>query len=86
MLQQSLDNLDAMILEEKKRVALEFFNEAWNSAVEEGIEAKILAESAILAIFTQLADAEGPETVSGFVKALPQRDECGDFLPNRSVQ
>jgi len=86
MLQQSDDNLDAMILEEKKRVALEFFNEAWSNATDEGIEPSILAESAVYSALSLLVKAEGEDSVSGILATLPKRHECGHFLPDRSLQ
>ena len=86
MLQQTTDNLDAQILEEKKRVALEFFSEAWSNAIAEGIEASILAESAMFTALTRLSEAEGETKASSLVEALPERFECGHFHPNRSLQ
>jgi len=86
MLQHSHDNLDALILEEKKRVAQEFFYEAWANAISEGVEPSILAESAVSTALSLLVEAEGEKSVDGIVAALPQRHECGHFLPNRSLQ
>ena len=80
------DDLDALILEEKKRVAVEFFNEAWSSAAAEGIEPQILAESALSNALTRLTEAEGDAPVSHLVDALPDRLAWGHFLPNRSIQ
>ena len=86
MLQQTTDNLDAQILEEKKRVALEFFSEAWSNAIAEGIEASILAESAMFTALTRLSEAGGETEASSLVETLPERFECGHFNPNRSLQ
>ncbi len=86
MLQESNENLDALILEEKKRVALEIFQEAWNVAIQEGIEAPILAEIAMFNALTQLGQAEGDESVADLVAALPSRQESGHFVLNRSLQ
>ena len=38
MLRETNENLDALIREEKHRVAVEFMQEAWNSAMQEGID------------------------------------------------
>lgn len=86
MHQQTTDNLDAMIQEEKKRVAMEFFGEAWSSALNEGIEASILAESALFTALTRLTEADGEHLVSLLIDDLPKRMESGHFLPNRSLQ
>ena len=86
MLQQNTDNLDALILEEKKRVALEFFEEAWSNAINEGIVASILAETAVFTALSRLVEAEGEDSITKMVSALPQKHESGHFLPNRSLQ
>jgi len=86
MLQENSDNLDALIREEKHRVALEFFQEAWNSAIQEGIEPSILAETAIKNALTNLSSAEGIEPVTALINDLPDRNESGHFIANRSLQ
>ena len=86
MLQNSVEELDALIEEEKKRVALEYFQEAWSSAVQEGIEPNILAESAVFAAFSQLGAAEGDEVVGDFISGLPALHESGFFLLDRKLQ
>ncbi len=86
MLLDSSDNLDSLIKEEKHRVALEFFQDAWNSAVEEGIEPAILAESALMTALTRLYGNEGEMSVEKLVKSLPARLESGHFDAARSLQ
>ena len=86
MLQNSVDELDALIEEEKKRVAQEYFQDAWSSAVQEGIEPAILAESAIFAIMRQLGETEGDAAVSELIDALPDLQECGQFLTDKKLQ
>ena len=46
--------LDEMIQAEKKQVALEYHNEAWADGMSDGIEAEILAETAITTALTEL--------------------------------
>lgn len=83
---ESTDQLDRLINEEKRRVALEFFQDAWNSAVEEGIEPSILAESALLTAFTQLHTSDGEEPVRALLQTLPDRLESGHFDAQRVIQ
>lgn len=78
--------LDEMIIEEKKRVAVEFFREAWFAALAEGIEPTILAESALYTALSELTRNQGEETVSAIVKRLPEQVECGEFLIDRIIQ
>ena len=86
MLQENSDNLDALIREEKHRVALEFFQDAWNSAIQEGIEPAILADSAIVNALTNLSTAEGDGPVTALITNLPDRNESGHFIADRSLQ
>lgn len=86
MLHETTDNLDALIREEKHRVALEFFQEAWNNAVQEGIEPSILAESALLTALTQLYENDGETSVVELLDTLPDRLESGHFDANRRLQ
>ncbi|MFD0915736.1 hypothetical protein ACFQ14_04890 [Pseudahrensia aquimaris] len=86
MLQPTQDKLDQLILEEKKRVALEFFSEAWAAAIDEGIEPSILAETAMFTAISRLSEEASEKAASDLVEQLPQRFECGDFLANRSLQ
>lgn len=86
MLQNNPDNLDALILEEKHRVAVEFIEEAWNNAVQEGIESSILAESGLFAILTRYHSSEGEEAVVRLIDSLAERLESGHFDADRRLQ
>jgi len=86
MLHEPTENLDALIKEEKRRVALEFFQDAWNAAVQEGIEPSILAETAVFTALTELSEAEGDDSVASLLAALPDRHQSGHFVLNRSLQ
>ncbi len=86
MLHETNENLDALIREEKHRVALEFFQEAWNNAIGEGIEPSILADTAIITALTQLGHAEGETPVCKLIESLPDRQVSGHFVTNRSLQ
>lgn len=80
------DNLDTLIREEKHRVALEIFQDAWANACQEGIEASIVAETALLAALSELQHADGNGAVSDLIDSLPNRLECGHFDPDRTLQ
>jgi len=86
MLRETPENLDALILEEKQRVAVEFIQEAWNSAMQEGIEASILAEAGLLAILTQYHAHEGEKAVVELIEGLAERLDCGHFDADRVLQ
>ncbi len=78
--------LDEMIIEEKKRVAVEFFRDAWFAALAEGIEPHILAESAMFAALSELSRNHGEPSVNAIVSRLPQQIENGEFLIDRVIQ
>jgi len=78
--------LDEMIVEEKKRVAVEFFREAWFAAIAEGIEPHILAESAVFTALSELTSDQGEGSVEIIVDRLPELVKNGTFLINRTIQ
>jgi hypothetical protein len=78
--------LDEMIVEEKKRVAVEYFREAWMAAVAEGIESHILAESALYIALSELTLEQGEGSVETIVNRLPDQVKNGAFLVNRTIQ
>ncbi|MEP0943528.1 MAG: hypothetical protein ABJH63_15815 [Rhizobiaceae bacterium] len=86
MLRETPDNLDALIREEKQRVAAEFIEEAWNSAMQEGIEPSILAESGLIALLTKFHAYDGENAVVKLIEELPERLDCGEFDPHRVIQ
>ena len=86
MLSENPDNLDALIREEKQRVAVEFIQEAWNNATREGIEPSILAESALVTILTQYYANDGERAVVDLVQGLSDRLESGQFDAKRVLQ
>ena len=86
MLRETNENLDALIREEKHRVAVEFMQEAWNSAIQEGIEPSILAESGVMAILTQFHKNEGEDAVLALIGGLEEKLDCGLFDADRILQ
>ena len=75
--------LDEMIQAEKKQVAFEYHNEAWADGISDGIEAEILAETAIATALTELVRRHGEDDVLEMVETLRQRIEYGEFRPDR---
>ena len=86
MLPATVDELDRLLHEEKQRVAFEFFKDAWDAALEEGIEPAILADSAVEAALTGLDCTDGQTAVSEAIRRLSQRHECGGYITGRRLQ
>lgn len=78
--------LDEVIMAEKKQVAIEYHNEAWADGISDGIEAEILAETAISTALTELARRHGESEVLEFLDLLRERIVHGEYLPDRSLQ
>ena len=77
--------LDAMIEAEKKQVAFEYHSEAWADGMSDGIEADILAETAISTALTELVRLHGEAKTLSLVDALRRRIEHGEFRPERNL-
>ncbi|WP_224007613.1 hypothetical protein [Aureimonas sp. SA4125] len=77
--------LDAMIEAEKKQVAFEYHNEAWADGISDGIEAEILAETAISTALTELVRLHGEGEVLELLDGLRQRIEFGEFRSDRGL-
>ena len=86
MLRETSDNLDALIREEKQRVATEFIDDAWNSAIQEGIEPSILAESGLMALLTRYHAHDGENAVVMLIESLTEKLDCGAFDAQRVIQ
>ncbi|WP_102957833.1 hypothetical protein [Mangrovicella endophytica] len=79
-------DLEEMIAAEKKQVAFEYHNEAWADGISDGIEAEILAETAISTALTELVRLHGEDEVLTMLDALRQRIEFGEFRLDRNLQ
>ena len=77
--------LDAMIEAEKKQVAFEYHNEAWADGISDGIEAEILAETAISTALTELVRLHGEDEVLELLDGLRKRIEFGEFRAERGL-
>jgi ribosomal protein S12 methylthiotransferase accessory factor YcaO len=78
--------LDEMIVAEKKQVACEYHNEAWADGICDGIEAEILAETAISTALTELVRRQGEADVIALLDTMRERLSHGEFRPDRSLQ
>ncbi len=85
MIDMQSAELDEMIVAEKKQVAFEYHNEAWADGISDGIEAEILAETAISTALTELVRAHGEDDVLLMLDALRKQIEYGEFRLDRSV-
>jgi hypothetical protein len=71
---------------EKKRLALTYLTDAWNAAMDEGVDCEILAHAALFTALAELIDTYGEEAVAELAGSLPRRIKSFEFSPFRSVQ
>ena len=70
----------------EKRLALTYLSEAWNAAMDEGVDAEILAHAALFTALAELIETYGEDAVAELAGSLPRRIKAFEFSPLRSVQ
>jgi hypothetical protein len=65
--------------EEQKRFALEAILAAWDEALRKGVDAEMLASTAIFAALADMVDIYGEEAVAEMCDGLPARVRAGEF-------
>lgn len=81
-----LDEIDALILEEKKSIANEYFSEVWEAANAEGIEPSLMAETLIHNALKQLAAARGDAEANKIIFDIRGMEANGEFLLDKTFQ
>ena len=74
------------INEEPKLVALRYLLEAWEEAVQDGIDSDCLATAAIFAALSDMIESYGEEPVAKMAEGLAERIRIGEFTVARSMQ
>ena len=64
---------------DKKGRALQLILDAWDTALQEGAEAEVLASVAIYAALADMVDRYGEDAVAEFCATLPERKKRGEF-------
>lgn len=72
--------------EEPKHVALRYLLEAWDEAIQDGIDSDCLATAAIFAALSDMIESYGEEPVAKMTETLADRIRIGEFTIGRSVQ
>lgn len=81
-----LEELDALILQEKRSIARQYFSDAWDAALSEGIEEDIMAEEIVRGVLLELARSNGQHAVSRFLNELSEGENKGAFIPDLTLQ
>lgn len=72
--------------EEPKQIALRYLLDAWDEAIQDGIESDCLATAAIFAALSDMIDSYGEEPVAKMAEGLAERIRIGEFTVGRSMQ
>lgn len=83
---QPHSELDALIEQEKRQVAREVHEDAWQSGLLEGLDAATLADAAISTALQETIRENGEETALALVDSLRDRIAAGEFSPERILQ
>lgn len=86
MMEQSLNDIDDMIVHEKMQAALEYQNEAWADGMADGIEPEIIADAAIAHAIRETIRRHGEGSAEALLESLRERILAGEFSPNRTLQ
>lgn len=85
-MEQSLSELDDMIVHEKMQAALEYQNEAWADGMADGIEPEIIADAAIALAMRETVRILGEAGAEAMLENLRERMLAGEFSPERTLQ
>lgn len=85
-MEQSLSELDDMIVHEKMQAALEYQNEAWADGMADGIEPEIIADAAIALAMRETVRIHGESGAEAMLENLRERMLAGEFSPDRILQ
>jgi hypothetical protein len=80
-MEQSVQDIDAMVREEKRLTAVESHNEAWAEGLSAGIEPEIIAEAAMTTAFGELLRVNGEEAALALLDRVREMVVAGDFAP-----
>ena len=78
--------LDKLILEEKRIIAREYFLETWSSALEDGIDAEIIAHALVNGALKELAGCNGDKDSVSLITEMKSMEAEGNFLPGKTIQ
>jgi len=70
---------------EQRRMALQNLLDAWDESLGEGVDADILATTAIFAALSDMVEAYGEEAVAEMTAGFADRVRQGEFTLNRTL-
>jgi hypothetical protein len=83
VIEVNLDDGVDLLEKEKKQVALDILQDAWDEATGHGIEGEIVAFAALFAALADLVERFGESAVSEMMTKMPDRVLEGHYSINR---
>lgn len=80
-MEQRVNDIDALVREEKRLTAVESHNEAWAEGLSAGIEPEIIAEAALATAFGELLRASGETAALALLDRMREKVIAGEFEP-----
>ena len=80
-MEHSVNDIDALVREEKRLTAVESHNEAWAEGLSAGIEPEIIAEAALATAFGELLRSQGEKPTLALLDRIRDRVIAGEFAP-----
>lgn len=78
---------DLATIQEKKKLALAYIGEAWDQAMDDGVDPEIVAHAALFTALCDLIATYGEDAVAELAESLPQRIRDLEFtVTERSLQ
>lgn len=69
-----------------KQDALRYILDAWEEAIEDGLEPEMMVNAALFAAFADLVSTYGEDAVANMADGLSLRIQHGEFTLNRTTQ
>lgn len=80
-MEQAVNDIDALVREEKRLTAVESHCEAWAEGLSAGIEPDIIADAALSTAFIELMRTSGETAALALLDRMRARVIAGEFEP-----
>jgi hypothetical protein len=80
-MEQAVNDIDALVREEKRLTSVESHSEAWAEGLTAGIEPEIIAEAALATAFAELCRVGGENAAIALLERMRERVIAGEFEP-----
>ena len=86
MIEQRDINIEELIVQEKRQLAMEYIKDAWHDGIYDGIETEIMAETAMATALDALLKYYSEDRVQKILDDVKLRLSHGEFTEQKSFQ